>query len=167
MGSLMRTLTRHLGGAAVCRALWAGVAALHALPWVAATRSLLEQPSVAAFAAWLGLALTITLFVLKILDVRWLRLGSRRLTALVFLMSCALVHHEAAVEVDEAAAVAVVVTMGVAIAITVLPGLHASLATSPAMGRPRWCLLLHRAEVLKPLDPLADPRAARAPPLAA
>ena len=163
----MRTLTRHFCGAMLCRAFWAGASILHVGPWVGATRSLLEQPSVAGFVAWLGVALAIIFFVLKTLDVCWLRFGSRRQFALVFVVACALVHHEAAVDgVDEVAAVAVAVAVAVSGA-KVLSALRSSLADTPTMAWSRYSLCLRRAVVLKTPDPIAVRRASRAPPLTA
>jgi hypothetical protein len=91
---------------------WACLALMHAPALVSATRSVLHQPSAETVVMWAALLATLSLFVLKSFDVRWLRLGSRRRTALTFVIASAFVHHEAIIATtDEAAPVAVVTTV--------------------------------------------------------
>ncbi len=44
-----------------------------------------------------GLALTVGFFALKLIDVRFLRLGGHRGTGLAFILACAVIHHDAAI----------------------------------------------------------------------
>ncbi len=51
----------------------------------------------AVFLALTGLALTVGFFVLKLIDVRFLRLGGPKGTGLAFILACAVVHNDAAI----------------------------------------------------------------------
>ncbi len=75
---------------------WALLILVH-LPVLASVgRSVVAEPGTANLPTWFALCLTVFVFVLKLLDVRILRFRTRRGAVLVFLLACALVHHEVA-----------------------------------------------------------------------
>ena len=81
-------------------------------------RTLLEHPEAGKWVAFVALCLTVLVFILKLLDVPFLRFRTRRGAALAFLLVCALVHREmattqAAQEVLKVVPMAMVVGMAV------------------------------------------------------
>lgn len=96
--------SRHMLLAA--RALWALLVIVHIPVLLGASRSLLEGGGVGALVSVLALCLAVTIFVLKLFDAPFLRLPSRRASAIAFVLVCAVVHREVAVAGAAAAAAA-------------------------------------------------------------
>jgi hypothetical protein len=168
----MALLLRYLRGALSARLFWAAVIALHVPAFLATTRALLDQPGLATLVPWLALAATVSLFILKAFDVPWLRLGSRRRFALVFVIACAFVHHEAAAGAADTASsgavtAAVVVTAVVAGGLRVLPALRATLRTRGPVGPRLRRFAARQAAFARLLTPISLRLASRGPPLVA
>lgn len=80
---------------AIARSLWwGGLILMHVPVLLSIGRSVLDRPATAGVLAWSVLCLTVFLFVLKLLDVRFLRFRTRRTAVVAFVLACALVHHE-------------------------------------------------------------------------
>ena len=81
-------------GAIVRSLWWGGLILVHVPVILSIGRSVLDRPATAEVLAWSVLCLTVFLFVLKLLDVRFLRFRTRRTAVVAFALACALVHHE-------------------------------------------------------------------------
>ncbi len=80
---------------AIARSLWwGGLILVHVPVLLSIGRSVLDRPATAEVLTWSVLCLTVFLFVLKLLDVRFLRFRTRRTSVVAFALACALVHHE-------------------------------------------------------------------------
>ncbi len=83
---------------AIARSLWwGGLILVHVPVLLSIGRSVLDRPATAEVLTWSVLCLTEFLFVLKLLDVRFLRFRTRRGAVISFLLVCAIAHHEVAV----------------------------------------------------------------------
>ncbi len=79
---------------AIARSLWwGGLILVHVPVLLSIGRSVLDRPATAEVLTWSVLCLTVFLFVLKLLDVRFLRFRTRRTAVVAFVLGCALVHH--------------------------------------------------------------------------
>ncbi len=111
--------TQLLRLAPAARRLWWALLLLIHIPVIGGVgRSLLTEPDGGKWFAFAALTLTVLLFVGKLLDAPFLRFRTTRSAAIVFLLVCALVHHEAAAseagrEVLKVAAMALVATVAV------------------------------------------------------
>ncbi len=79
------------------RAWWALLIVVHLPALASVGRSILAHAGPREVLTWLALWATISVFTLKLLDVRFLRFRTWRGTALSFLLACAVAHHEVAV----------------------------------------------------------------------
>ena len=80
---------------AIARSLWwGGLILVHVPVLLSIGRSVLDRPATAEVLTWSVLCLTVFFFVLKLLDVSFLRFRARPGTVLGFVLACALVHHE-------------------------------------------------------------------------
>lgn len=78
------------------RVWWTSLALLHAPIFARVSAALLTgEADAGRMASWGALLLTLAFFALKAIDVPWLRLGSRRASAVAFLVVCGLVHGHA------------------------------------------------------------------------
>ena len=78
------------------RAWWALLVLVHLPALASAGRSVIAEPAGSNLLMGLALLLTVSVFILKLLNVRFLRF--RRHEALVFVLACAVAHHEVAVD---------------------------------------------------------------------
>ncbi len=108
------------------RVFWSLLAFMHIPAVLRLTASVFShQLDIATLSTWLGLSLALVFFGLKIWDVSFLRMRSRPVALLAFLLVCGLVHRNAVPSAmpDEVpvAAIVVLATLG--------------LARAPALGR--------------------------------
>ncbi len=79
---------------AIARSIWwGGLILVHVPVLLSIGRSVLDRSATAEVLAWWVLCLTVFLFVLKLLDVRFLRFRTRRTAVVAFILGCALVHN--------------------------------------------------------------------------
>ncbi len=131
-------------GAAMRRAFWALLVLVHAPALVGVTRSAAGDPASADLTAGLVLVLTVVLFSLKLADVSFLRLPTRRGSLLAFVVAFCLVHHEmalseagkAAMDQTPAALISGVLIEGVRRSTQWLRGLRDWLRATQAVGQP-------------------------------
>lgn len=90
------TSRTHRLAPAARRAWWALLILIHIPVLGSVGRSLLAHPERGNWLALAALCLTVLVFVLKLLDVPFLRFRTRPGAAIVFLLICALVHRELA-----------------------------------------------------------------------
>lgn len=76
------------------RSLWALLTIIHLPILVNVAKSLFFGSETGSWLAFISLILTIWIFILKFIDVRFLRFQARRSGALVFILACLFVHHE-------------------------------------------------------------------------
>jgi len=76
------------------RLWWALLIALHVPAVVSVFEGLVAEPTVGRSVAAVAVAITVAIFVLKLIDVPFLRLGGHRRSALVFVLACSIAHHE-------------------------------------------------------------------------
>ncbi len=95
MAAKLSSRTHRLAPAAR-RAWWMLLILIHVPVLGSVGRSIFAHPEEGKWLPFVALCLTVLLFVLKLLDVRFLRFRTRRGATLAFLLVCAVVHHEVA-----------------------------------------------------------------------
>lgn len=89
------SIRRDLIGRLVARCAWAAMLLIHVPVLVAVLSSISATPDVwSRLASTAALTAVTALFLLKTLDVAWLRIGSSRHSVLVLLLAAAVFHHE-------------------------------------------------------------------------
>lgn len=89
------TISRGIGISAR-RLWWALLIAIHIPILYNVARVLILDDEAGSWLAFIALLLTVSLFVLKFIDVRFLRFRTSRNGALVFIIACLFVHNEVA-----------------------------------------------------------------------
>lgn len=128
---------------ALARAGWGALAAIHVPILVSVLGSIGGGPSDGRVGSAIALGAAIGLFVLKALDVRFLRLRSPRHACLAFCLATAIVHHDAVARcLDDRTVVEAAVVVSTVIAVRGLArsravDLHQTLVAQFAIPAPR------------------------------